>query len=359
VTSPHPGDRGASVQELHRRLNEAGHQVDSREVKSTEFGADTSRALLAFQAERSLEETGLFDEQTHSALVEAGVRLGDRHLYLHTQMFRGDDVSDLQLHLGNLGFDAGKIDGIFGPDTAAAVVDFQRNVGLATDGIAGPQTLRGLRHLLGRTVDHRPVAQIRELELLRQSNSELRDQRLAIGHFGGAAALTSALARILRAAGAYVLELDHPDETIHASTANNFGAAMYMGIQIENGSYNRISYFATESFQSEGGFRLAHRCADALDAVFALDQSKSGTPTSKEHQSEQKAQSSTREARRNEILRRTRMPAVMCTLAPPATIVLATAEVATALASAITGWMANPAADPVNNPPTSRETRPL
>jgi len=348
VTIPKPGDRGASVQDLHRRLNEAGHRVDSREVDETEFGADTTRVLLAFQAERSLEETGFFDEQTHAALIEAGVRLGDRHLYLHSPMFRGDDVSDLQLRLGSLGFDAGKIDGIFGPDTASAVIEFQRNVGLATDGIAGPRTISGLRQLLGRTAGRRPVAQIRELELLRQSNSELRVQRLAIGHFGGAAALTTALGRILRAAGANVLELDHPDENVHASTANNFGAALYLGLHIENNSYNRVSYFATDGFQSEGGFRLAHRCADALETVFNSDKLIHRTPASEDHESPTKRHSTTREGRRTDILRQTRMPAVICALAPPAAIVLATAEVAGALAGAITRWMANPAADPAD-----------
>ena len=73
-----------------------------------------------------------------AALVEAGYRLGDRSLYLHSPMMRGDDVADLQLRLGGLGFDAGRIDGVFGPDSARALLDFQRNTGLATDGIAGP-----------------------------------------------------------------------------------------------------------------------------------------------------------------------------------------------------------------------------
>jgi hypothetical protein len=40
------------------------------------------------------------------------------------------------------------------------------------------------------------------------------------------------------------------------------------------------------------------------------------------------------------------MPAVLCTLAPPSAVVLATAEIADALSTAITRWVANPAADP-------------
>ena len=77
-------------------------------------------------------------------------------------MFRGDDVADLQLRLGSLGFDAGRIDGIFGPDTTGAVAEFQRNVGLAPDGIAGQSTVSSLRRLLSRSAGSQPVAQVRD-----------------------------------------------------------------------------------------------------------------------------------------------------------------------------------------------------
>jgi hypothetical protein len=41
------------------------------------------------------------------------------------------------------------------------------------------------------------------------------------------------------------------------------------------------------------------------------------------------------------------MPAVLCTLAPASTIVLATAEIADCLASAVTDWLADPIASPI------------
>ena len=45
-------------------------------------------------------------------------------------MLRGEDIAELQRSLGSLGFNAGKVDGIFGPDTQNAVELFQRNSGL-------------------------------------------------------------------------------------------------------------------------------------------------------------------------------------------------------------------------------------
>jgi len=46
------------------------------------------------------------------------------------------------------------------------------------------------------------------------------------------------------------------------------------------------------------------------------------------------------------VLQQTRMPAVLCSLAPPSVVVLSTAEIAEALAGAIARWVADPAADP-------------
>lgn len=57
---------------------------------------------------------------------------------------RGDEVRQVQTRLTELGYFSGKIDGIFGEQTRAAVVRFQKAKGLSADGIAGPQTLAAL-----------------------------------------------------------------------------------------------------------------------------------------------------------------------------------------------------------------------
>ena len=321
-----------AIHDLHRRLADAGHPVDHHEVANGAFGPDTTRALLAFQAERGLDEHGTVDDATHASLVEAGHRLGDRHLYLHAPMFRGDDVADLQLRLGRLGFDAGRIDGILGPDTTSAITAFQRNVGLGADGLAGPLTVDNLRRLLGWTAGRQPVVQVRELDRLRRGRPDLVDQRIAIGEFGGTAALATALTRILRARGAHVLEVDQPDEALQANTANDFGAGIYLGLRLENHSQCRTDYFATKGFYSEGGLRLARRCAEALDRALRIHLEATTDETVRTMCT----------GRQLPILRQTRMPAVLCTLAPASTVVLATAEIADNLARAVTDWLADP-----------------
>jgi putative chitinase len=52
----------------------------------------------------------------------------------------GAEVAKLQAQLQELGFNPGPIDGRFGPATEAAVLAFQKSVGLLADGIAGPRT---------------------------------------------------------------------------------------------------------------------------------------------------------------------------------------------------------------------------
>lgn len=53
----------------------------------------------------------------------------------------GEDVRRLQASLVTLELYTGKVDGIFGPGTEAAVLDFQKQVGISADGKAGPVTL--------------------------------------------------------------------------------------------------------------------------------------------------------------------------------------------------------------------------
>ena len=46
----------------------------------------------------------------------------------------------VQRKLNALGFDCGSVDGVFGAKTKAAIMAFQRAMGLVADGIVGPKT---------------------------------------------------------------------------------------------------------------------------------------------------------------------------------------------------------------------------
>jgi N-acetylmuramoyl-L-alanine amidase len=65
---------------------------------------------------------------------------------------KGDTAENnktVQQRLADLGYYAGKVDGIFGPKTRAAVKSFQKKKGLVQDGIVGAKTEKALGITLG------------------------------------------------------------------------------------------------------------------------------------------------------------------------------------------------------------------
>ena len=104
--------------------------------------------IRSFQQERGLHVTGELNESTERALEESRWKLGDRSLYLqNTQVMRGDDIAALQSRLTEMGFNCGRVDGIFGELTESAVKEFQKSVGAKVDGRCGPATIIALLRL--------------------------------------------------------------------------------------------------------------------------------------------------------------------------------------------------------------------
>ncbi|MDR3685775.1 MAG: peptidoglycan-binding protein [Coriobacteriia bacterium] len=144
-----PGSRGPAVEDIQRRLLSLGYDLGPTGVDGVFLGL-TTKAVQAFQLEHQLSEDGIVGDETWSALVRAGLRFGDRTLYLRLPHFHGHDVLVLQQALNVLGFAAGATDSIFGAFTERAVREFQRNAGLPHDGIVGPETagtINNLRHV--------------------------------------------------------------------------------------------------------------------------------------------------------------------------------------------------------------------
>jgi N-acetylmuramoyl-L-alanine amidase len=104
--------------------------------------------IRSFQQARGLHVTGELNEATLRALDESRWKLGDRSLNLQpSPMMRGDDVAALQSRLTEMGFNCGRVDGIYGEMTEAAVKEFQKSAGVKVDGKCGPATIIALLRL--------------------------------------------------------------------------------------------------------------------------------------------------------------------------------------------------------------------
>ncbi len=262
-----------------------------------EYCPGTQRAVENLQSQRGLEATGVCDPDTWAALVEASWQLGDRYLSLAAPNLRGDDVAEVQHHLGRLGFDCGRVDGIYGPATTQAVTDFQRNCGLADDGVCGPDTIAALQVLARQTGSGPGVAALRELASLTRVDRDLADLRVVIGQFGGLSSLVRQITHGLRARGAVVTPTDEIDPQSQAETANRFAATVYVGFEARISGPSRITYYKVPQFESVGGQSLAHHLSQAYGTHLpALSHEVMG--------------------QRLPILRETRMPAVLCSLGP-------------------------------------------
>jgi peptidoglycan hydrolase-like protein with peptidoglycan-binding domain len=82
-----------------------------------------------------------------AALVEARAAAKCPPMLSMRRGSRGEWVKTLQKKLRDFGYyknKGDKVDGIFGPRTRAAVMAFQRKVGLDPDGVVGPLTWRKL-----------------------------------------------------------------------------------------------------------------------------------------------------------------------------------------------------------------------
>jgi len=118
--------------------------------------------IRSFQQSRGLTVTGIINDVTARALEESRWKLGDRSLYLQeSPLMRGDDVAALQSRLTEMGFDCGRVDGIYGELTAKAVKEFQKSAGIAVDGKCGPATVIGLIRLT-KIVSGGTPSQLRE-----------------------------------------------------------------------------------------------------------------------------------------------------------------------------------------------------
>lgn len=285
-----------------------------------EFGPGTRAALEAFQHQRGLRVDGICGQQTWNTLVEASLRLGDRFLYRRADMLRGDDVADLQRRLCTLGFNAGRVDGIFGDQTSGALIDFQRNAGLPVDGLAGGATLRELIRLESRHADPELISAVRARAELREAEATLRGRHVAVGESGGMGSVTGALRRRLVLGGTRVTELHHPDDSAQARAANELGVDVYVGLRLNPSTPScQTSYWAGVHDVSQGGRLLAQLVQGCVPSALGVaDGGAHGMSLL--------------------ILRETRMPSVLVEVGPANLVVERAALLSAALSTALGRW---------------------
>ena len=301
------GEHSLEVADVQARLRALGYKIDD---DAGHFGPSTTAAIRTFQQERGILVDGIVGPHTWSQIVEASWVLGDRDLYLKHPPMRGDDVAALQARLNALGFDAGKEDGIFGVDSDRAVRAFQKEYGVAGDGIFG---LVSHSALMGLRID-RPgtSAQLRE-ELRRIEKRGLSGATVVIdpGHGGDDAGdvtqagvreadacwkIATRLADRLASHGARVRftrnETEGPDPSARAERANEIDADLFLSIHLNAHAEPTAEGVSTYYF---GGSRAGESVADEVQAQLV----RLGLRDCRSH------------ARSYPILRETRMPAVL------------------------------------------------
>jgi N-acetylmuramoyl-L-alanine amidase len=268
------GDEGAAVKDIQERLHALGFPTSPDPLSS--FAGGTEEAVRAFQKARGLQVDGIVGPDTWRSLYEAGFRLGDRMLFLRRPMMRGEDVSEIQSRLSSLGFDVGKVDGIFGPKTEEAIIEFQHNRNLAEDGKAGPEVVTEI-HLITRGEMKEGRQAVREREWLRRLPPTVAGARVYLDagcrdtHEASVAwdAASAAALGLQELGGIPVMSRSQDGsvpERLRAHRANVLGADLIVAFQLSPEGEDSVFYFASEHSRSEAGELLARSLASVIGA---------------------------------------------------------------------------------------------
>lgn len=301
------GDRSHEVADVQARLRSLGLEIED---DYGVFGDSTRRAVSAFQQRRSILADGIVGPHTWNELVEASWRLGDRILYLKNPPMRGDDVEALQTQLNALGFDSGRGDGIFGPNTARAVRAFQKEYGVTEDGMFGAHSRRALA---GLRIDRPGTAAGLREELRRRHGRGLDGALIALDPGHGSSErgdrgesgvyeadlcwdIATRMASRLVDLGARVrfsrTEAEAPDLSERAARANRMNADVFVSLHLNAHKETNAEGASTYYF---GGSRAGESLAELVLAELV----RLGLRDCRSH------------ARSYTVLKETRMPAIL------------------------------------------------
>ena len=188
------GSSGLDVRKLQARLAELGYYSGGTDGI---YGETTAAAVKAFQRNNGLSGDGQAGEQTQTKLYSSSARYAptpvttadpNQTRSLSVGM-TGNDVYALQERLIELRYLGGVADGVFGTETEAALIAFQKNNNLNADGVAGATTIRKLngscKAASGASPTTAPGASV-----LREGDSgegvfELQSRLFELGYFSG------------------------------------------------------------------------------------------------------------------------------------------------------------------------------
>ncbi|QDL11621.1 hypothetical protein DP113_30460 [Brasilonema octagenarum UFV-E1] len=138
------GSTGASVSELQKNLTTLKYYTGGIDGN---FGSKTKDAVIKFQQSHAVKVDGIVGYETQAAIL--------REVWISKQPTlkegsQGQEVKNLQELLNGTGelpkgqFGTIKVDGVFGPNTKAAVIKFQKSTDIAADGVVGLKTWKQL-----------------------------------------------------------------------------------------------------------------------------------------------------------------------------------------------------------------------
>ena len=311
------GQRDIAVAEIRARLARMGFQVENLDEEF--FDDKLDAAIRAFQQARGLNPDGIVGPLTLARIEEAHWALGDRVLqFVPGHLMRGEDVVTLQQRLVTLGFDLGKVDGLFGVRTDAALREFQQSVGIDADGVAGSDTFKAFERL-ARTVTGGRSEKLRQAVLLDSIRTGIAGKTIVIdpGHGGVdtgvsgfgifesnvVSAIAHRLQGKLSALGASValtrplIHSTNPSDNERAQLCNEIDADFVISLHCDVATSPEASGIAIFHFGSElGGW--SHSGQRAAQRVHSAVLEHTQAADCKVH------------ARTWEILRLTRMPAI-------------------------------------------------
>lgn len=269
------GSNGTAVVSLRAALTSVG--LLPATVPATDdaavFDEDVDAAVRAFQQGRGLIVDGIVGPATEAELMAARWKLGDRTLsYTLSAPMSGDDIAELQQRLAELGYDAGRPDGIFAAELDGAVRQFQQQRGLPADGVFGPVTFRELLRLTPMATGGRPLY-LREIERVRQAGPLLGGKRVVLDPAGGGAdkgvvvaghsgsEISFDLARRVEARftatgmQAFLTRgmRNNPTPADRAALANEVGADLLLSVHIDGSDSPHAAGIATVHFGTETG----------------------------------------------------------------------------------------------------------